>query len=199
MNTTTSWIDTELSSADLGDKRLTQRLTQVLKSFSNQPEKSIPSRCESWSETKAAYRFLDNEEATPEKILEPHREATRQRVASEKVVLCIQDTTDVNFSGRKSVEGLGYTGKASKPHCRGFFLHPTLAVTPERLCLGVLHSKTWLREEAPEPKTRARDSKSIEEKESIKWLESFQHTQRLAVDFPDTQFINVSDRESGYY
>lgn len=191
-----NWVDEELSSVNLGDKRLNKRLNTILKSFSNQPENSIPTRCENWQETKAAYRFLDNPEATPEKVLAPHIQATLTRVASEKIVLCLQDTSDIDFTGRKSVIGLGYTGKASQPHCRGFFLHPTLAVTPERLCLGVLHSKTWIREEAPEPKTRARNSKSIDEKESVKWLESFKNTQSIATSLPETQFINVSDRES---
>ena len=46
----------------------------------------------------AAYRLFDNEKATLERILAPHREATSQRVGRELVVLCVQDTTEVDVT-----------------------------------------------------------------------------------------------------
>ena len=67
-------------------------------------------------------------------MLSAHRDATRKRIAEHKVALCIQDTTKMDFTGRKlrGAVPLSITERI------GFFNHVTLAVTPERLCLGVL-------------------------------------------------------------
>ena len=49
----------------------------------------------------AAYRFFNNEKVTYQKVLSPHRDATRKRMEGHKVVLCVQDTTEMDFTGRK--------------------------------------------------------------------------------------------------
>ena len=52
------WLDLELQTVNLGDKRLNYRLGNILESFSSKPTVSIPTACNVWSETKAAYRFF---------------------------------------------------------------------------------------------------------------------------------------------
>ena len=47
-------------------------------------------------EMEAAYRFFDNDKVLPEKILQPHIEATRERISQAPVVLLVQDTTDLD-------------------------------------------------------------------------------------------------------
>jgi hypothetical protein len=49
-------------------------------------------------------------------------------------VLCIQDTTELNFNGQE-MAGLGPLNYEAR---RGMYLHPTYAVTPGREPLGVL-------------------------------------------------------------
>ena len=49
------------------------------------------------------------------------------------VVLCIQDTTELDFNGQEA-EGLGPLNYEAR---RGMYLHPTYAVTPTREPLGV--------------------------------------------------------------
>lgn len=115
------WAMEEVKDINLGDARLNKRLIGLLDILSNKPEESIPSNCNSWSETKAAYRFFDNTKVTPEKILTPHYNATLERIKGEKIVLCLQDTTDIDFSWRNSIEGLGYTGNTKQEHLQGFF------------------------------------------------------------------------------
>jgi len=55
-----------------------------------------------------------------------------------RVVLCLQDTTELDFNGQ-SIAGLGPLSYESQ---RGMYVHPTYAVTPEREPLGVLDA--WM-------------------------------------------------------
>ena len=42
----------------LPDKRLRDRLEQIVEQLSAAPERSIPGACGGWRESKAAYRFF---------------------------------------------------------------------------------------------------------------------------------------------
>ncbi|SOY74881.1 hypothetical protein CBM2588_P230001 [Cupriavidus taiwanensis] len=59
-----------------------------------------------------------------------------------EVVLCIQDTTELDFNGQ-AIAGLGPLSYEAQ---RGLYLHPTYAVTPAREPLGVLDAYMWARE-----------------------------------------------------
>ncbi|MCP0912768.1 hypothetical protein NKV53_00010 [Legionella sp. 27cVA30] len=59
------------------------------------------------------------------------------------VVLLLQDTTTLNFTGQKERKDIGPINHEKHP---GLLLHPILAVTPEKLCLGVLDTYHWARE-----------------------------------------------------
>ena len=100
-------LSDELEDIDLGDNRLDQRALKVIEKLAHQPDKSIPSALGTWKETKAAYRLFDSERVTAEKILEPHREKTLERISQQDRVLCIQDTTEIDYTGKNDIEGLG--------------------------------------------------------------------------------------------
>src|SRR3990167_3716273 len=138
------WIVTETKTADLGDARLNQRLGNVLEMLSRKPTESIPATSKGWSETKAAYRFFDNPEVTGEKVLQPHKDATIERMRKEPVVLLPQDTTELDYSSKPETKGLG---KLSFERQLGMLLHPTIALTPERVCLGIVDTQILIREE----------------------------------------------------
>jgi hypothetical protein len=69
--------------------------------FAADPTASIPDACHGWTETMAAYRFLSNEAVDWQNILAPHWAQTRQRMQGQSVVLCVQDTTELNFNGQE--------------------------------------------------------------------------------------------------
>ena len=189
------WIKTELGSAKLGDRRLDKRLAIIVEAFANLPQASIPQATSLWSKTKAAYRFLNNQKVTPEKILQPHQQATQQRVGQKKVVLAVQDTTSLNYTHLPQTQGLGHIG--TDPRSRGIVLHTTLALTPERLPLGIIAQQSWTRPHYGSAKKRRK--KSIDDKESQKWLHSLSATEELQNKILQTQLINVADRESDVY
>ena len=101
-----NWSIEETAGADLGDVRLNKRLGNLLDILAANPNKTIPAACNGWSETIAAYRFFDNELVTPEKILLSHKEASIKRIKEEEVVLIIQDTSEIDYSHRDSIEGM---------------------------------------------------------------------------------------------
>ena len=123
------WIIEEATAANFGDARLNKRYKSILSSLSGSPNKSIPASCKSWGETLAAYRFLNHDNVNSKQILSPHMESTLARIKTEKIVLIPQDTTEIDFTGRKTLSGIGYLTQESG---QGFYLHPSIAFTPER-------------------------------------------------------------------
>ena len=68
--------------------------------LSQNPGSSIPGAYKNWSETIAAHRFLGNEEISWDDVMGAHWDATKKRIARHSVVLCSQDTTELDFNGR---------------------------------------------------------------------------------------------------
>ena len=134
------WIRTEFEFLDLGDGRLNKRLKTVLHSFASCPNGSIPEASGAWSKTKAVYRLLGNEKVTPEKIFKPHQDKTAKRIAEEPVVLVINDTSTLDHTNHRETEGLGYI--ATSKRSRGMLVHTSLAITPQRVPLGIVHQQT---------------------------------------------------------
>lgn len=188
-------IADELQGIDLGDKRLNRRSKQIIEALAANPEASINASCDGWSDTLAAYRFFNNDAVSPEEILRPHREATQRRMAEQPVVLILQDTSELDFSDHppKDAQCLNSEDRL------GLFLHTHLAVTPDKLCLGVVGSDLYDR--APESlgKTDQRRKLPVEEKESMRWIEGYQLTCELAQECPQTQVVSVADSEADMY
>ena len=99
---------TELNHLDLGGVRLKKRAIQMLDSMMKSPQSSLPKAFQTWSKMLAAYRFLSNESVSYEALVTPHYEATECRIRQQNspVILCIQDTTELDFNGQ-GTDGLG--------------------------------------------------------------------------------------------
>lgn len=110
--------------------------------FAAEPMASVPDASNGWGETIAAYRFFDNDGVDWRDILAPHWRQTQIRMAAQPVVLCLQDTTELDFNGQRA-RGLGPLSYEAQ---RGMYLHPTYGVTPEREPLGIVDVWMWARE-----------------------------------------------------
>jgi hypothetical protein len=177
-----SWAAEELRGIDLGDKRLNKRAVRWVERLAA----SIPTACGGWAETQAAYRFLSQEELGWESLMEPHWAQTMERMGQHRRVLCLQDTTELDFNGQK-IDGLGPLSYEAQ---RGMYLHPTYAVTPDREPLGVLEAYLWTREFKDEHGWRGGL------KESTRWSEGYEHLAALAPKLTDTRLTYVADREA---
>ncbi|MCA9070931.1 MAG: transposase [Planctomycetaceae bacterium] len=185
---------------DLKDKRLDDRMQIVLDQLGAMPTASIPAACGGNAEMTAAYRFFDNPKVDFGNVLEPHMEATHRRIAEYDLVLLVQDTTEIVLDRPRScVEGAGLLDDSR----RGFFLHPTVAFTPDGTPLGVVFAEAWTRSDERIPntkKTRSQRARTpIEEKESIRWGEAYQQACDVARQHPQTQFLCVADSEADIY
>jgi hypothetical protein len=191
----------EFAGIKLGDKRLGQRAQIIMTQFSQQPTASIPQACERWGDIKAAYRFFDNDAVQPEQLLQPHSQATIQRMQSQAIVLAVQDTTSLNYSTHPHTEGLGpISNNADKTI--GLFVHSTLALTTTGQPLGLVDVQVRSRDRRRFGGSRnahLRNKKSVAEKESQRWLDSLRACQQAAVACPKTTVVNVTDREGDLY
>lgn len=199
------WVVEEMKTADFGDKRLDCRLSRILTQLGEHPTASIPAACGGNAEMSAAYRFFDNDKATVDTVLQSHMESTRVRMAAQKVVLLVQDTTEIDLTRpREQVVGAGPMDGSKR---RGVFLHALHAFTPDGTPLGTVRAQVWARNENEEPKRRLPEAErrellrrvGIEDKESYRWLEGFRQAGEEAQRMPDVQCVCIGDSESDIY
>lgn len=181
-----TWAEDELGAAALGDARLTRRLIKLADRFADKPTSSIPGACGDWAEIKAAYRFFDRKKVEWHDILQPHFDNTEARIRQHPVVLCLQDTTELDFNGQE-ISGLGPLSYEAQ---RGMYLHPTYVVTPQREPLGVTDAWMWARE----PKDAAGHRPG--QLESDRWIEGYERIAEMAQRNLETRLVYVADREA---
>ena len=107
-----SWADEELATLDLGDVRRNARIKTLVTQMADRPGGSIPQTFETHAETMAAYRALGSEATDPDAILEAAQAACLSRVQQERLVLAIQDTTELDFTHHPATTGMGRLKRA---------------------------------------------------------------------------------------
>jgi hypothetical protein len=201
---TDDWTEEEFGGAPLGDKRLSKRLVDSAATLAEQPGRAFCGATQGDAPAvKGYYRFIDKPDdsaVTMENILLPHRERTIRRMKDQKTVLCIQDGTDLNYSGLAQCEGLGVIGtNQTGANSRGLHLHSTLAINTAGVPLGVLLAQCT----APEPKSdkeeRSRTDIPIEEKKTFSWIVGLRDCMEVAREMPHTRLVSVMDREADFY
>ena len=137
----------------------------------SRPNLSIPAACGGRAEMQAAYRFFDNDKVTFAKVLEPHIERTRERMAQQETVLLVQDTSEIDLTWRDGeIKGVGTLDGTRD----GFLLHEMQAFTTQGTPLGTVWAEILNRTEgvahaSAQPRSQ-RARIPIEEKESMRWL-----------------------------
>ena len=116
-------------------------------------------------------------------MLAAHGEPTVARMGREDRVLCLQDTTELDFTSQPGIAGLG---RLSYERQHGMYLHPTLAVSESGVALGVLDAWMWTRK--PKGETDITESR--------RWTEGYERIAELAERLPHTRLVYVADRES---
>jgi hypothetical protein len=148
-----SFGEEHFGAAQLGDHRRTKRLVQLADKMVMHPGGTLPDKIDDPASLKALYRLVDQEEVTHASVLAASRERTlRQMREVEGTVLVIQDTTELDFSGLTSLEGLGQIGSGNH---RGYLAHNVLAVVAEtRDVIGLVYQKLAKRPKANKKETR---------------------------------------------
>jgi hypothetical protein len=110
--------------------------------------------------------------------------------------LAVPETTEAHWTNGRGTEGVGPLGP---PACHGLLVPTTLALTPERVPLGLLAPQVWARDPEDMGQRARRQPLPSSQTESPKWRH------RLAAVFtardgcPTTRMVSVGDREAAVY
>jgi Domain of unknown function (DUF4338)/Transposase Tn5 dimerisation domain/Transposase DNA-binding len=195
---TTDWCAHELESLDLSDERRKRRAQNILAGRWIDPSATFAASFPNWADAKAAFGLIEHKspQINMQTLLSAHAEATLARMAVEPVVLLPQDTTSLNYTGLRRTEGLG---EITHEGSRGLFLHSLLAYRSDGVPLGVLDAQCWGRCTTPSTDKRTRNAKSLDEKESARWLKALTAAGSAASRLPRTEIVVLTDREGDIY
>ena len=156
---TDGWAKEAFGQVCLGDKRLNARLIRLCDRFSGSPESPINQACTDRAETKAAYRFFQNEGVAADAVMEAHRRKTAGRAECHATVLAIQDTSFFVYTSHAKTIGFGKMSMKKGAHVSeifsvGLVMHACLAVTLEGVPFELLGQKIFTRKLRPENERR---------------------------------------------
>lgn len=198
-----AWAEQEFGGAELGDLRLSARLVESARTLGAAPGRAFSGAARGErAAVKGHYRLIDmpdDSAVTVQAMLAPHRQRTEQRMLAQGVVLCVQDSTQLNYTGLAQCVGLGWLG-ANQTGARsvGLHLHSTLAFTSQGLPLGVLDARL----QAPPVRTdeqRPAASVPIEDKKTFDWIHGLRQCEQAAARMPQTRVVSVMDREADFF
>jgi hypothetical protein len=175
---------------DLGDKRLTDRAVRTADLFLQHPGGTLPDKLNNNADLMGFYRMANNTAVTHAKLIASHAERTRQLMErASGVVLVIHDTTEIDFSGLDSVEGMGPIGHGG---CRGFLCHNSLAYDYDAgEVLGLVSQLIHVRRKVPKGET-PKEKREHPNRESRLWKKGW-----AALGPPQGRpRFNVADRRS---
>jgi hypothetical protein len=174
-----------------GDIRVAERADWLVERVATAGTLVLRKLGESRAGEKAVHRFLSSPYVGVDRIVETLAARTAVQCSGRRV-LAVQDTTEINFSGRdKKRRGFGPAGDGQTP---GFFIHPVIAVDVEtEAVVGLVDAAIWTRRSG---RAAARRGRPLEDKESERWLSGCQAAVSV---LSDARVTMVSDRESDIY
>jgi hypothetical protein len=184
------WVEKEFKTLKLKDARLTKRTKKLVTKLAANPEASIPVACGSDAEVDAAYRYLSSLKVEVKELRAAHAAATLERARGLPYILLAQDTTELSFSGRATLQGIGPLDRNGQ----GLKVHTGLALSPEGVPLGILHQEVWARSAEEKGKRHQRRKRAAQDKESAKWRRMGEHCQAL---LPERMgMVQIGDSEA---
>ena len=105
---------------------------------------SNPDRCRSAGSLKALYRMTDNPKVEVGELFEAHNDASIKRCSAQSLVYLVQDTTEVDLTKPQTeIVGAGLIGSGKR---RGFYFHPSFALSESGIPLGQVGQFIWTRD-----------------------------------------------------
>jgi hypothetical protein len=204
-----TWAEEHFGDTPFSDIRRTERAIRIAEAMAANPGASIPQLFAHPYDTKAAYTFFGHAEAEPETIQATHRALVLEQMETPGTYLLIEDTTELDWTGRARIEGLGPSGN-SNTKTQGVILHSVLGVRwPETaispLCkrrpsvavLGICDQQYHIR--IPRPRGEQRhdsQAKKKRERESQIWQQA---SERIGAVPEATRWVRVGDAAADIY
>jgi hypothetical protein len=204
-----AWAAIHFGEAPLSDVRRVQRLQTIGEAMAANPGASIAQLFAHPYDVKAAYRFFDHPEVTPESVQSAHCTWVMEQLETAGTYLLIEDTTELDWTGRGLIPGLGPIGNRNEG-TQGVRLHSVVAGRwdveagsqrpghrPSVELLG-LASQAYCRR-VPRPVGQKRhDSQARKRRarESQRWLRS---GEQLGLAPRGVRWVRVGDAEADIY
>ncbi len=192
-------LSEEMQQVDLGDRRLTARVQQVIEAMSKAPDQSYPDIFSDDSELEGFYRLIRNSALSVDQVLAPHREQTAERSRLVGQVLAIHDTSEMAWPLRD--------GRLRENLCKlsnkrqGFHVHTTMVVSADglRAPLGVVGLRPYAHEDGLTDDAYAFWDREygLYDCESDRWLESVKAADEALQGVESV--VHVMDREGDFY
>jgi hypothetical protein len=175
-----------------GDVRVAQRADWLIERVATAGTLVLRRLGETRAGEKAVHRFLSSRHVSVDRIVETLAARTAAQCAGRRI-LAVQDTSEINFSGRdKKRRGFGPGGDGQTP---GFFMHPVIAIDVEsEAVVGLVDAEIWTRSRQAIAPRRHR---AIEDRESMRWLSGGQAAASVLSEAAAVTM--VADRESDIY
>lgn len=187
------WAAQVAAATPLADGRLNSRLERLLSHLAEKPLDAFAQALPDCHQAKATYRFFANDRVGCEDLLTGWRVTTAQNLRGQPLVYVAHDTTTFNYSSLKQTTGLGYICDLAA--ARGIHCHSSLALQSNGVPLGLLHQHYWVR---TEPKRSRPQGRTIDDKESSKWLHGLDATAAALATLPSQErprIVHLMDRE----
>lgn len=187
----------EISHFSFGDKRLNKRGQACLeKIFDRGSSLSFPNIFPEYKELKGFYRLMNHKKVSPIEIHKGANEGLSRYFLSEnyenedRLLFNYSDTTFGSYKNRQL--DLGYI---ELPTDNGMVIHTGILTNNDYIPLGISHQEFIFRDRADYGKSKERQKRSFEEKESFKWTKAIDwskdFTQKTGIPV-----VNVMDREA---
>jgi Transposase DNA-binding len=182
------WAERTFGGVQLHDRRRTRRAVQAATHLAENPLGSLPAQMQTWKETKALYRLLDEPDGTKAR-LDATTLSTDQRTGS-----CFsRDLVGARYHRHRSVASstsISGVGQKGLERGRGFFVQTVLAVHPEiGEVLGCRGQEPFVRIPAPEGEQRYQRRKRTERETDI-WM---RQVHALGTPDPRCSWVHVGD------
>src|SRR5436309_10246910 len=120
-----SFAEVHFGAADLGHRQRNRCLVKIAALIHRHPGGTLPHKLHEPKHYKAMDRLMNRPETTHAAVLETHGQHTLGQLRrSDHTVLIVHDTTELDYSGLRSIPDLGPIGGG---HTRGYLCHNSLA------------------------------------------------------------------------
>lgn len=203
------WAVIDFGEAPMGDCRRAQRLQTIGEAMAANPGASIPQLFAHPYDVKATYTFFAHPEVDADRVGSVHRTWVHEQLEEPGRYLLIEDTTELDWSGRSPIKGLGLIGN-HRAGAQGLKLQSVLAARweadapaddngrrPALELLGVVDQQYYRRVPRPKgEKKGASQARKQRQRESQRWWRT---SERLGAAPGEARWVRVADAEADIY
>jgi hypothetical protein len=122
------WAQFTFNGSELGDKRRTKRLINMVCELAGNVGKSIVQSSADSASIEGNYRLIRNKHVSADPIAQSGYQATASLAQEYDDILALEDTTTLTYSRENMPDKLGHTSSARNSKRRGISVHSILII-----------------------------------------------------------------------